>query len=71
MRDPALGVLDRRAGALEKITKSPEGDPPDFDSANAHVSASGRVLTFTSGASNLVAGDTKGLRDVFTRRLRD
>lgn len=60
-------MLRQRRGELVKITESPVGDPADFHSANAHVSADGSTIAFSSGATNLVAGDTNGLRDAFVR----
>ena len=38
-------------------------------SSNAHISADGRFVVFTSLAGNLVAGDTNGVADVFERDL--
>ena len=38
-------------------------------SSNARISADGRYVVFTSQASNLVAGDTNGVSDVFLRDL--
>src|SRR4029079_602267 len=38
-------------------------------SSNARISADGRFVVFTSLASNLVAGDTNGVADVFERAL--
>jgi len=38
-------------------------------SSNAGISADGRFVVFTSLASNLVAGDTNGVADVFERDL--
>ena len=38
-------------------------------SSNARISADGRFVVFTSLASNLVAGDTNGVADVFERDL--
>jgi len=47
------------------VTLSPEGDAADNRSDYPVFSADGRYLAFESRASNLVAGDTNGMRDVF------
>jgi hypothetical protein len=43
------------------------GAQADANSGNSSVSADGRFVAFESLASNLVAGDTNGLYDVFVR----
>jgi hypothetical protein len=40
------------------------------DSAGIAISPGGRLVVFASGATNLVAGDTNGMRDVFVRNTR-
>jgi len=54
-----LFVHDRNAGITEKL--------PGTDSASGplSISAGGRLVAFTSGAANLVAGDTNQDTDVF------
>ena len=42
----------------------------DPDDAGIAISANGRLIAFASSASNLVPGDTNGMRDVFVRDLR-
>jgi Tol biopolymer transport system component len=42
----------------------------NLDPAGLAISANGRLIAFSSSASNLVAGDTNGTRDVFVRNLR-
>jgi hypothetical protein len=42
----------------------------DPDDAGIAMSANGRLIAFASSASNLVPGDTNGMRDVFVRNLR-
>jgi hypothetical protein len=42
----------------------------DTDTAGIAISANGRLIVFSSSASNLVAGDTNGMRDVFVRNVR-
>jgi len=53
-------VRDRVTGTTERFSTN---DIP-FDLG---ISTDGRFVTFTSGASNLVPGDTNGLVDVFVR----
>lgn len=43
--------------------------PANDDAWLGGISANGRFVVFESGASNLVAGDTNGLSDVFVRDL--
>ena len=40
------------------------------DSSGIAISDGGRFVVFASGATNLVAGDTNGMRDVFVRNTR-
>ena len=67
-------VRDLQAGATERVSVSSTGAQGDGDSGVEHVStagrpvalsADGRYVAFTSFASNLVAGDTNGVEDVF------
>ncbi len=46
------------------------GEFGDAESRESRVSADGRFVVFQSWASNLVAGDTNGLSDVFRRDLQ-
>jgi len=50
-----------------RLSKSSSGSQGKDDSTQAAVSADGRYLAFVSEASNLVAGDTNGVADVFVR----
>jgi Tol biopolymer transport system component len=42
----------------------------DTDGSGIAMSADGRLIAFASSATNLVAGDTNGMRDVFVRNVR-
>ncbi len=42
----------------------------EVDDAGIAMSANGTLIAFASSASNLVPGDTNGMRDVFVRNLR-
>jgi hypothetical protein len=53
------------AAGVEKISKPIGGGVSDGDSYEAHTSASGRFVCFTSYATNLVPNDTNNRRDVF------
>src|SRR5688500_8989343 len=71
---PALAVAERGAGgsgvlALSRVSVSSAGHAANSDSAAwfGAMSASGRYVTFASGAWNLVPGDTNGQLDVFLR----
>jgi Tol biopolymer transport system component len=52
-------VRDRVTGTTERLTQG------NSDSFSASISADGRSVAFESSATNLVAGDTNGFRDVF------
>ena len=61
-------LRDRVAGSTERVSVSigPQGQA-NGPSTKPTASADGRYVAFTSGASNLVAGDTNGRPDVFVR----
>jgi Tol biopolymer transport system component len=58
-------VHDLRTGRTIRVSTTAEGREPNGDSFVAGISADGRVVAFTSDASNLVPGDTNRRRDVF------
>jgi Tol biopolymer transport system component len=60
-------VRDRRAGVTERVSVGAGGQEGDNLSFWQAISANGRYVAFTSFASNLVAGDTNGVEDVFVR----
>ncbi len=55
------------AGTTERIAVAPDGTQGDGFSDDPALSADGRFVAFRSAASNLVAGDTNGVMDVFVR----
>ena len=63
-------VRDRRTNTTKRISVSTGGAEANGGSSGAHISANGRFVTFQSDASNLVAGDTNGFRDIFLRDLQ-
>jgi len=58
-------VHDRQTGATTRVSQDPMGASGDGDSFEASISADGRFVAFESQASNLVAGDTNAINDVF------
>lgn len=58
-------VVDRKKGKLSRVSRSSSGSQGNGGSQIGSFSASGRYVTFTSAASNLVAGDTNLVTDVF------
>ena len=55
------------AGVVERVSVASDDTQGNFDSFDSVISADGRFVAFDSRASNLVAGDTNGSRDVFVR----
>jgi len=60
-------VRDRSNGTVEKISVSSNGTQANGESHWSTISADGRYVVFESEASNLVAGDTNGVKDIFVR----
>ncbi len=58
-------VRDRQNGTTERVSVSTGGVQADQDCVQAAISADGRFVAFDSHASNLVAGDTNNVPDVF------
>ncbi|MER6998832.1 hypothetical protein [Streptomyces sp. NPDC000410] len=54
----------------ERVSTASDGAQADLGGDGAAISANGRVVAFTSEATNLVPGDTNGQADVFVRDLR-
>lgn len=66
-----LFVRDRRAGTTTLAAVNKAGEPANVPGANNPVIArNGRLISFTSGASNLVPGDTPDTYEPFLRNLR-
>jgi Tol biopolymer transport system component len=61
---------DRVTGVTTRVSISSSGAQGNGASGLAMISADGRYVAFTSGASNLVPGDTNQTGDVFIRDLR-
>jgi Tol biopolymer transport system component len=58
-------VRDRGTGLTERVSVDSSGAESDGDSFASSISADGRFVVFESDATNLVAADTNGVRDVF------
>lgn len=64
-------VRDRLSHTIEQISVSSSGKSGNSSSFDAHISADGRYVLFSSNATNLVAGSFKGnvyIRDRLTQK---
>ena len=67
---PDVFVRDRQTGTIERVSMDSfarQGNNHSFDPA---ISADGRFVAFASYATNLVAGDTNRVEDVFVHDRR-
>jgi Tol biopolymer transport system component len=60
-------VRDRNTGTTSRVSRSSAGVQGDDWSYGASISADGRYVAYDSQATNLVAGDTNGVDDIFVR----
>ncbi|WNM62462.1 FG-GAP-like repeat-containing protein [Candidatus Nitrospira neomarina] len=60
-----LFIHDRQTGVTTRVSVATGGGQVNGESVDAELSADGRYVTFQSDATNLVAGDTNGVGDVF------
>jgi hypothetical protein len=58
-------VRDRTTGSMVRVSVSSDGAQADGPSERPRISGDGRYVAFVSAATNLVAGDTNGVADVF------
>ena len=58
-------VRDRQLGQTKRISVSAAGAQGNGFSGMAAISTDGRYVAFSSGASNLIAGDTNDVDDIF------
>ncbi|MCH2105012.1 MAG: hypothetical protein MK291_00055, partial [Planctomycetes bacterium] len=56
-------------GNIQLVSVGSSGGSANGDTEQVTVSANGRYVAFTSNASDLVAGDTNGIEDVFVRDM--
>jgi len=62
-------VRDREEGVTLKVSVGASGATADSVSDTGAISPDGRFAVFRSLASNIVAGDTNGVRDIFLQDL--
>lgn len=58
-------VHDRDSGIIERVSVASDGNEGNASSSEASISANGRYIAFITDASNLVANDTNGKKDIF------
>lgn len=58
-------LRDMNAGTTVKISNSTSDGDADSQSYSPSITPNGRYIIYTSEASNLVAGDTNGVSDIF------
>jgi Tol biopolymer transport system component len=63
-------VYDRQTGWTTRASVASNGSESNGGSAHPNLSGGGRYITFISGATNLITGDTNGKADVFVRDLQ-
>jgi Tol biopolymer transport system component len=62
-------VRDLVAGTTTRVSVSSTGGEGDLAAVEPAISGDGRLVAFTSAATNLTAGDTNHVSDVFVRDL--
>lgn len=64
---PTLDVFvhDRQTGTTTRVSVNSAGEAAQGESNEGTISADGRVVAFTSEATNVVPNDTNGVQDVF------
>ncbi|HVL94753.1 MAG TPA: hypothetical protein VM266_02730 [Solirubrobacteraceae bacterium] len=60
-------VRDLAAGSTQLVSVTPDGGGADGASGGATIASGGGLVVFESDATNLVEGDTNGVRDIFAR----
>ncbi|WP_426571580.1 DUF4214 domain-containing protein [Aquihabitans sp. McL0605] len=60
---------DRTLATTVLVSRNTAGQPANTGGWDPDMSADGLKVTFTSGATNLVSGDTNGVTDTFVRDL--
>ncbi len=58
-------VHDRQTGETTRVSAPANGDEPDGWAGSPDITPDGRFVTFTSGSTNLVSGDTNNSDDIF------
>ena len=67
--DSDVFVTDLATGITRRASVSSTGGQANGDSYNPSISNDGRLISFTSGASNLVSGDHNHVPDVFVHDM--
>jgi Tol biopolymer transport system component len=62
-------VRDRVTGEMSVVSRATNGRVANGDSGGPSLSEDGRVVAFSSDATNLVPGDTNKATDIFVRNL--
>ena len=63
-------VRDLQAGTTTEVSVTPQGAPGNqLGAGSAAISSDGRYIAFGSESTDLVAGDTNGVQDVFVRDM--
>jgi len=60
-------VRDTQTNTTTRVSVDSGGNEANGNSSAPSISANGRYVAFSSGASNLVSGDTNGVTDIFVR----
>jgi Tol biopolymer transport system component len=60
-------VKDRQTGTTTRVSTHTNGTQGNGNSLAPSISSDGRYVAFYSAASNLVAGDTNGVTDIFVK----
>ncbi|HMP47793.1 MAG TPA: flagellin [Oligoflexia bacterium] len=63
-------IKDMQTGETKRVSTDSSGNQSNGQSFVSYVSADGRFVTFSSTATNLVAGDTNGSIDVFIKDIQ-
>jgi Tol biopolymer transport system component len=64
---PDVFVRDRMTGTTERVSVATGGAQGNGSSTFASISGDGRFVVFSSGSTNLVAGDSNARWDIFLR----
>src|SRR6185503_20879814 len=67
--DTRIFVKDMVTGAETNASATAAGTAANGLSSQPSISGDGRLVAFVSSATNLVAGDTNGVRDVFVKNM--
>lgn len=67
---PDIFVHDRQTGSTRRVSVDSRGVEGNLPSIDAKISGNGRIVAFYSEASNLVAGDTNRVGDLFAHDLQ-